>query len=82
LFANDDLASAVTGAYRVESTADGITVHVQLMPGLSVTSSIEGAIGHALGSGHASRRIRVWSHDTFPFGMRLDYERKFSYYVQ
>jgi phenylacetate-CoA ligase len=80
LFASDDLASAVTGAYRVEPTADGITLHVQLMPGLRVQSSMEGAIRHAFGSGKAPRRIRVWRYDTFPFGMRLDYERKFRYY--
>jgi hypothetical protein len=55
-------------------------LHVQLLPGLRVQSSMEGAIRHAFGSGKAPRRIRVWRYDTFPFGMRLDYERKFRYY--
>jgi phenylacetate-CoA ligase len=79
LFADDDVASEVTGAYRVEFDGDGPMLHVQLRPGIGVDPSAKDRILDALAPEDRPRDVRLWRYEEFPFGMRLDYERKFPY---
>jgi hypothetical protein len=41
---------------------------------------LESGILSALAPEHRPAHVRVWEYERFPFGMRLDYERKFRYY--
>ena len=80
LFSDDAIASQVTGALRAETGARGVTLHVQLSAGAPVSSSLVSGILSALAPEHRPAHVRVWEYERFPFGMRLDYERKFRYY--
>ena len=80
LFANGEVASAVTGALRAELQGDAVTLHVQLMPGRSESPAMAAMVANAVGLACRPAHLRLWSYETFPFGMRVDYERKFRYY--
>jgi phenylacetate-CoA ligase len=80
LFADDAIASHVTGAVRAESAMGRVTLHVQLSAGASAHRSLVSGILSALAPEHRPAQVRVWEYERFPFGMRLDYERKFRYY--
>jgi len=43
--------------------------------------SVEQAIRHAIPPAVQPENVVLWPHERFPFGMGLDYERKFTYYV-
>jgi len=79
LFSDQALAAATTGAYRAEGAHHGVTLHVQLVPGLNPGPSMEQAIHDALAGPDCPVSVRLWTNETFPFGRRLDYERKFRY---
>jgi phenylacetate-CoA ligase len=80
LFSDDAIASQITGAIRAETAAGGVTLHVQLSAGAATHPSLESGILSALRPEHRPAHVRVWEYERFPFGMRLDYERKFRYY--
>jgi phenylacetate-CoA ligase len=80
LFSDDAIASQITGAIRAETAAGGVTLHVQLSAGVAAHPSLVSDILSALAPEHRPAHVRVWEYEQFPFGMRLDYERKFRYY--
>jgi phenylacetate-CoA ligase len=80
LFSDDTIASRITGAIRAETAAGTVTLHVQLSAHAAAPSSLESGILSALAPEHQPAHVRVWEYERFPFGMRLDYERKFRYY--
>ena len=83
LFAADDVASIVTGAYRAEIDGQGVAaLHVQLRPGINAGASAEDTVLRVLAPEDRPSRVRLWRYETFPFGMLLDYERKFLYGVR
>lgn len=81
LYANPQLARRFTGAMRLVFSSDGFTMHAQLVPGQKPTPVFERTLLQELAADARPSRVVTWSYARFPFGMGLDYERKFSYYV-
>jgi hypothetical protein len=80
LFSEDAIASQITGAIRAETTMGRVTLHVQLSANAAAHPSLVSGIVSALAPEHRPAHVKVWPYERFPFGMRLDYERKFRYY--
>jgi phenylacetate-CoA ligase len=81
VYAAPDTAERLTGAVRLTSDAAGLTMHVQLVPGSTEPAGIVASLREALPAAAQPTRIEVWPYAMFPFGMTLDYERKFVSYV-
>lgn len=80
LYADHDAARAVTGACRLVFEGGASTLHVQLRRGPSAPpAGLAAAIAAALPAAARPGRIAIWPYATFPYGMGLDYERKFTY---
>ena len=56
-------------------------MHVQLAPSQVPDPSVEQSILRAIPPPMRPARLVLWPYDRFPFGMSLDYERKFTHYV-
>lgn len=83
LYADPDLADHLTGAIRIEHDGAGYRIHLQLRQGWQgAENEIAGRVARVLppGTKEPPDRIEAWRYSDFPFGMTLDYERKFSYY--
>jgi len=81
LYANADLARCLTGAMRLIFSGERLTMHVQLTRGQKPTPAFERRLLDELAADVRPSRLVLWPYAKFPFGMGLDYERKFSYYV-
>jgi len=81
LYANADLARHCTGATRLIFTGDRFTMHVQLVRGLKPNLALEQGLLKEIPAEVSPSRLRLWEYAQFPFGMSLDYERKFQHYV-
>ena len=81
LYANPELARHVTGATRLIFTGDRFTMHVQLVRGLRPATAMEAGLLEEIPGSVRPSRLRLWEYGQFPFGMSLDYERKFQHYV-
>jgi phenylacetate-CoA ligase len=81
LYANGEVAAHVTGATRLIFTDRGFTMHVQLVRGQKPRVALERALLNEIPAGVRPLRLRLWKYAEFPFGMTLDYERKFQHYV-
>jgi phenylacetate-CoA ligase len=82
LYADPAVADRVTGAFRLSTTESGfVVVQVQLVRGAQVDSAFEDRIRAAMGIPLGGGRVIVSAYESFPYGMSLDYERKFAYYV-
>jgi phenylacetate-CoA ligase len=81
LYANPDLAGDFTGATRLIFSGDGFTMHVQLVRGSRPTPAVEQGLLKEIPGDVRPSRLRLWQYERFPFGMSLDYERKFQHYV-
>jgi phenylacetate-CoA ligase len=81
LYANPDLARHVTGATRLVFTDAGFTMHVQLVRGQTPTPALEQGLLQNVPADLRPSRLRLWRYLQFPFGMSLDYERKFQHYM-
>ena len=57
-------------------------MHVQLGPSQPARTSIERAILASMAPEMRPQRLELWRYEQFPFGMRLDYERKFCHFVR
>jgi phenylacetate-CoA ligase len=82
LYANHGIAHRLTGAFRLTFSGDRSTMHVQMRASESPDASVEEAILHALARPLRPSRLKLWPYAAFPFGMGLDYERKFPHYVR
>ncbi|MGH9309251.1 MAG: hypothetical protein ACRD1U_07750, partial [Vicinamibacterales bacterium] len=80
LYSDPAAATHVTGAFRVEFSGEACTLHVQLA-GSEIPPSLEPGIVAALPPAARPSRVIFWPYGRFPFGMTLDYERKFTYYA-
>jgi phenylacetate-CoA ligase len=78
LYENHGVADVVTGAFRLETEDERVTMHIQLRKNQAEphASLISGALPEEL---RAHVDIKFWAYLDFPFGLTLDYERKFSY---
>jgi phenylacetate-CoA ligase len=81
LYANPELAHHFTGATRLIFTGTGLTLHVQLARGQTPTVALEQGLLAEIAADARPSRLVLWRYAEFPFGMSLDYERKFAHYV-
>ena len=81
LYANPDLAAEFTGATRLIFAGDRFTMHVQLVRGSKPSLAVEQGLLERIPGDVRPSRLRLWEYQAFPFGMSLDYERKFQHYV-
>lgn len=81
LYANPEIARLLTGAFRMVFAGGTSTMHVQLAAFRAPERSIEEVIRLALPAVLRPTQLKVWPYASFPFGMTLDYERKFTHYV-
>jgi phenylacetate-CoA ligase len=81
LYANRQVARHITGALRLTCSGSRCTMHVQLVRGQAREAAVADAILHEIANDVRPERLVLWPYADFPFGMGLDYERKFSYYV-
>jgi phenylacetate-CoA ligase len=82
LYADCRVADRLTGAFRVTTMESGfVIVHVQLVPGATVEPDFADRVRSALGIQAYAGQVVVSKYEDFPYGMSLDYERKFAYYV-
>jgi phenylacetate-CoA ligase len=82
LYADHRIAHRLTGAFRLIFSGDRSTMHVQLRASEIPHASLEEGILHAVAQRLRPLRLKLWPYADFPFGMTLDYERKFPHYVQ
>lgn len=80
LYEDHALAKEITGAFRLIFAGQRCTMHVQVKRSGSRGPS-DPAILRALPAAVRPERLVFWPYARFPFGMSLDYERKFSYYI-
>lgn len=81
LYADHAIARHVSGAFRLVFTGTACTMHVQLTSDAGAQPAVEQAILQQLPGRARPVRLVLWPYARFPFGMSLDYERKFSHYV-
>jgi phenylacetate-CoA ligase len=81
LYADHTIARQLTGAFRVIASGQACTMHVQLAKSQTADDSLERRLINAIPGPARPARLVLWPYDSFPFGMTLDYERKFPYYV-
>ena len=82
LYADHRIARLLTGAFRTTFSGHGARCTSSLRRATGAGSVVEQGICCA----RSRRRCRparlvLWPYDRFPFGMSLDYERKFTHYV-
>jgi phenylacetate-CoA ligase len=81
LYADHQVARHLTGAFRLTLSAGASEMHVQLGRSPVKAALVEQAIHRSLPSQLRPDRLVTWPYEQFPFGMSLDYERKFCHYV-
>jgi phenylacetate-coenzyme A ligase PaaK-like adenylate-forming protein len=84
LYADHHIARRLTGAFRISFSGGACTMHVQLAASDSASGPERAALAEALRQAMPApgpSRLVLWPHAQFPFGMTLDYERKFTYYA-
>lgn len=80
LYAQRDIAIMLTGAFRLEYAEDKIRIHIQLRKGFQAADGLEERLAAEFPAAMSSEQVCIWEYDQFPYGMTLDYERKFNYY--
>jgi phenylacetate-CoA ligase len=81
LYADAAVANRLSGAVRLVQAASNCTMHVQLASGVAEDVGLGARISSAIPPAARPTRVVVWSYSRFPYGMQLDYERKFTYFV-
>jgi phenylacetate-CoA ligase len=81
LYVDHLIARLLTGAFRTTFAGEQCTMHVQLASSQIPPVSVEQSILQAMPSPIRPARLVLWPYARFPFGMTLDYERKFVHYV-
>lgn len=82
LYTHHDIAARLTGAFRVEHRNGNTLVHIQLGRGYELDNRDIEKLTHALPGEVTRERLKLWSYEQFPYGMTLDYERKFTYFAE
>jgi hypothetical protein len=81
LYADPSIAGQLTGACRLIFSGLECTMHVQLAASTAPHARLEHGLLQAMPVGVRPARLVLWPYARFPFGMCLDYERKFAPYV-
>lgn len=79
IYKDAQTADALTGAFRLQTENGRITCHVQMRPGGHPSQELEARLRSQLPPATLDWALRLWAYADFPFGMTLDYERKFKY---
>lgn len=81
VYADTAIARQVTGAVRLTFPGSDCTVHVQLVPEATPDDRLTPRLIEVLPAAARPAAVVWWPYNQFPFGMTLDYERKFRLYV-
>jgi len=81
LYAQPDIALKLSGAFRLEYAGGQMLIHVQLRRGCEADDNLSARLAAEFPGTVAPEQVRVWAYLQFPYGMTLDYERKFNYYA-
>jgi phenylacetate-CoA ligase len=81
LYADHEVAHQLTGAFRVAVSGERSTLHVQLTKASTGSSALERRLLEILPAAARPAALVLWPYERFPYGMSVDYERKFAYYV-
>jgi phenylacetate-CoA ligase len=81
LYADHAVARQLTGAFRVVASGTACALHIQLAPSHPAGDSLTDRIQAVIPPAARPAAIVLWPYQEFPFGMTVDYERKFPYYV-
>ena len=81
LYVDHRIARLLTGAFRMAFSGGQCTMHVQLVPSQAPDVSVEQRLLQAMPPRIRPARLVLWRYEQFPFGMTLDYQRKFVHYV-
>jgi phenylacetate-CoA ligase len=81
LYAHPATADSLSGAVRLVHDESGCTMHIQLATGVDDASGLERGVLNGIPADARPSRIVIWPYERFPFGMQLDYERKFTHFV-
>lgn len=81
LYRHHELAKKLTGAFRLEYPDGRVLCHVQLRRGFEPDDAMQQQLAASFPGSIAPEQVRCWCYDQFPYGMTLDYERKFNYYM-
>jgi phenylacetate-CoA ligase len=80
LYANHQTARHLTGAFRIAFEDDRCRLYVQLnRSAANVSEQVRAALLKALPGAAQPDELVLCAYEEFPFGMGLDYERKFAY---
>ncbi len=82
LYADHRIARHLTGAFRMVFSDTVCTMHVQLASSQTSTPAfLKPGILEQMPPHLRPDALVLWTYALFPFGMTLDYERKFAHYV-
>jgi len=81
LYSDPAVADRLTGAFRLTQDAGCTVLHVQLAQHARADALFEDRIRRAAGIAAHAGRVVASPYEEFPYGMSLDYERKFAYYA-
>jgi phenylacetate-CoA ligase len=79
LYSDHEVADSLSGAFRLEAGEEGRRVHVQLRQGAAEPADLSARLHRLLPGELEAEGLVIWPFEDFPFGMTLDYERKFDY---
>jgi phenylacetate-CoA ligase len=81
LYAQRDIAISLTGAFRLEFQGGLLMIHIQLRRGFQAKDSLRERLAAEFPGTILPEQVCIWAYELFPYGMTLDYERKFNYYA-
>ncbi|TAN78523.1 MAG: hypothetical protein EPN14_06495 [Gallionella sp.] len=81
LYAHKDIAARLTGAFRLEYEEGRMLVHVQLGRGFQAEGDLRERLAADFPGAISPDQVHIWPYVQFPYGMTLDYERKFNYFI-
>jgi len=80
LYEDQTIAAAITGCFRLSQAKDGgLRVEIQTKPRCSALHELEQRIRETILRHLPASEIILYPYRDFPYGMELDYERKFKY---
>ena len=80
LYSDFNVAALTTGYFKISKESNIFLIEVQLKKGVENTFEIEEAFRKAIGIYLKPKfRLKLYYYEKFPYGMELDYERKFKH---
>jgi len=80
LFSDYNLASCITGNFKLKAVSDHVLIEIQLKKGKEDSAKLESAFEKAIGTQvKVDFKVKLFSYMQFQSGMEVDYERKFKY---